>query len=612
MRKRVFPRIIFITLLYCAVFLFLVSVQFSKRGAFTRNIAGFVVSGHYRENGENNGADNLANDAGKFLIEGDVYVIFGGMEYALVNRRDGNSLRLTGPNWSREALPEAMVVSEDSINFILPGGTALIFTNQQSGNAVDMRITGVFSEDVTGIELPFRLQRRTSIQSSGDGQFIVSADGVKYTFGSSPIDADRRVLLINAGGELVSYKTLPELDVFSPDDFVLREAEAAEAYNVAITRWIDQNFSLWSRSISGLDNEDIVVALVGEAINRGSYRAAVNAVSTAFRNGSNRTYESSVFLGNLDTAYRDLIAADNAKLDRLTRSINERSLEFLLEPRVFEFLGVRGYQNLMDAAADLVDTIDPAILSPDLVPGILEGYTDWEAYGDSANGINAISMDNPFRRLVDPAFSVISGFLTRTDFPTGNARSISGGDQGAIEGRVFLLYNDTEDPEFNLRLGKALLACAEAVRNNSWAGVGRSMILSALYGTGEDFDPSHSELAHARLYRILCPRDSYPRAVAIAPQPANTWAWTASPALSVSREGDTLDIDVSFLAGETHFMIIRGIPTFSRIQLYNIDFRTDPQFERYDSSGWSYSSQDQTLIVKMLQRSQVERIRIIF
>jgi len=600
MRRRVFPRILLITLIYVVVFLFLVSVQFSKRGAFTRTVAGFTVSGHYRVNGEGGGAVNFANDADGFLLEGDVYVTFGGMEYALVNRRDGNSLRLTGQNWGREALPEAMVVSENSISFILPGGTALVFTNQQSGNAVDMRITGVFSEDVTGIELPFRLQRRTSIQGSGDGQFIVSADGVKYTFGSSPIDADRHVLLIRAGGELVAYRTLPEQEVFSPDDYVLREAEAAETYSAAVTRWIDQNFSLWSRSISGLDNEDIVIALVGEAYNRGSYRAAVNAVSTAFRNGSNRTYGSSVFLGNLDTAYRGLITADNARLDRLTRSINERSLEFLLEPGVFEFLGVRGYRNLMDAAADLVDTIDPAILSPDLVPGVLEGYTDWEAYGDNA--------DNPFGRLVDPAFSVISNYLTRIDSPSGNA----GGVEGAIEGRVFLLYDDVEDPEFNLRLGKALLLCAEAVRNSSWAGVGRSMVLSALYGTGEDFDPSHSELANARLYRILCPRDSYPRAAVIAPQPSNIWAWTTSPALSVSREGDALNIDVGFLVGETHFMIIRGIPSFSRIQLYNIDFRTDPQFERYDSSGWSYSSQEQTLIVKMLHRSQVERIRIIF
>ena len=73
-----------------------------------------------------------------------------------------------------------------------------------------------------------------------------------------------------------------------------------------------------------------------------------------------------------------------------------------------------------------------------------------------------------------------------------------------------------------------------------------------------------------------------------------------------------MNIDVTFLADETHFMIIRGIPSFSRMQLYNIDFRTDPQFERYDSSGWSYNSQEQTLVLKMRHRDQVERIRIIY
>jgi len=588
-----------LTLLYCVIFLFLVSVQFSKSGAFTRNIAGLVVSGNYRVNGE----DGATENPDEFLLEGDVHVVFGGMEFALVNRRDGNSLRLTGEDWSRETLPEAMIVSENSVTFALPGGTELIFTNQQAGNSVDMRITGVFSEDVTGIELPFRLQRRTSIQSSGDGQFIVSADGVKYTFGSSPIDADRRLLLIKAGGELVSYRTLTEFNTFSPDDYVLREAETADTYNAAVTRWIDQNFSLWSRSISGLDNEDVVVALASEAYNRGSYRAALNAASTTFLNGTNRTYETSVYFGGLDTAYRDLITADRTRLDRLTRMINERSLEFLLEPRAFEYFGVRGHQNLMDAAADLVDTIDPAILALDLVPGILEGYTDWRIFGGS---------DNPFERLVDPACFVISGRLTRTDnLSSGNA-GVAGSDQGAFEGRVFLLYNDTENPEFNLRLGKALLACAEAEGNNSWAGVGRSLILSALYGTGEDFDISHSEQANARLYRILCPRDSYPRALTLAPQPANIWAWTTAPSISVTQESGATNIDVSFLVGEAHFLIIRGISSFSRMQLYNIDFRTDPQFERYDSSGWSYSPQEETLIVKLLHRTQVERIRIIY
>ena len=598
MRKRLLPRIIIIAALYLVAFLFLASVQFSRGGAFTRNIAGFVVSGNYRtggDNGTNNVAGTVANNANEFLLEGDVYVLFGGMEYALVNRNDGNSLRVTGMGWSREVLPEAMIVSDNSIRFVLPGGTALVFTNYYSGNSVDMRITGVFSGDATGIELPFRLQRRTSIQSSRDGQFIVSADGVNYTFGFSPIDADRRLLLIQAGGELVSYKTLQELNVFSPDDFILWDAATTENYNAAVARWVDQNFPVWNRGIAGQNNEDIIVALAGESYNRGNYRAVLNAVPAAFLNGTNRTYQSSVYLGSLEQAAGGLIAADNERRDRLARIINERSLQFLLEPRVFEFFGIHGYQNLLDAAADLVDTIDPAVLTLEHVSGIFEGYTDWAIFGDDP--------DNPFERLVDPACFVISDYLIRID-------NFLNSDQGALEGRVFLLYDDGEDYEFNLRLGKALLACAEAVGNNSWAGVGRSIILSALYGAVDD--PSRSELANARLYRILAPAGAHPRAAAVASQPANIWAWTAAPALSAATEDGALNIDVTFLVGEAHYLIIQGVPPFNRLQLYNIDFRTDPQFERYDSSGWSYISQEETLILKMLHRSPVERISIIF
>jgi hypothetical protein len=82
--------------------------------------------------------------------------------------------------------------------------------------------------------------------------------------------------------------------------------------------------------------------------------------------------------------------------------------------------------------------------------------------------------------------------------------------------------------------------------------------------------------------------------------------------VSASLGDDILDIAVSFPAGETHYMIIRGVRPFVKIQLYNMDFRTDPQFERYDSSGWSYNAQEQTLLLKMKHRTTVEHIRIFY
>jgi hypothetical protein len=143
---------------------------------------------------------------------------------------------------------------------------------------------------------------------------------------------------------------------------------------------------------------------------------------------------------------------------------------------------------------------------------------------------------------------------------------------------------------------------------NSLGSVSAELVLSP--GGEITENPSSTvTVPTARLYHILNPGEYYTRAVAIA---NNIWTWTAAQAISASLQNNVLDISVSFPIEETHYMIIRGIRPFSRIQLYDKDYRTDPQFERYDSSGWSYVSAEQSLLVKMRHRSVIEHIRIFF
>jgi hypothetical protein len=255
---------------------------------------------------------------------------------------------------------------------------------------------------------------------------------------------------------------------------------------------------------------------------------------------------------------------------------------------VFEYFAIRDNTSLFNSALELVRTIDPSTLAMDITPGIFEGYSAWRSFRQGA--------ENPFESLVEHSCRLISDSLRKT-----------------VDGGWVFVYNEGGDnPEFNLRLGKAILVYAEAVNNNLWAGIGRSLILSAISTAEEADESSSTELTSAKLYRILCPLDTYPRALRIDAQTGGIWAWTAAQAVSGSQQGDILDITVTFPVGETHYMIIRGIQSFSRIQLYGVDYRSDSQFERYDSSGWMYSAQEQTLIVKMRHRSSDETIRIIY
>jgi hypothetical protein len=221
-------------------------------------------------------------------------------------------------------------------------------------------------------------------------------------------------------------------------------------------------------------------------------------------------------------------------------------------------------------------------------------------------------MENPFARLADQACFIISESL----------RMNSEGD------KVFAVYGSQGDAEFNLRLGRALLEWANGANDTSWAGAARSLILSVLslsdnsgtaragYFLNDEGEMSENvqapRLSTARLYRILNPGSYAPKALSIGAPVNSLWTWTAAQAVSATQENNILDISVTFPAGEAHYMVLRGIRPFAKIQLYGMDFRTDPQFERYDSSGWVYIASEQTLLLKMKHRGTVEHVRIFY
>jgi hypothetical protein len=126
-----------------------------------------------------------------------------------------------------------------------------------------------------------------------------------------------------------------------------------------------------------------------------------------------------------------------------------------------------------------------------------------------------------------------------------------------------------------------------------------------------DLTESDLRIEASEVYQFM---DSphWPREKGIGPGVNGIWAWTAGDIVSRSMENGILDIGVRFPVGEAHYMIIQGVKPFTKIQLYNIDYRTDPSFERYNSSGWSYKADEETLIVKMQHREEIEHIKIFY
>lgn len=598
------PRFLGLLAGYIGVLLLLGTMQFAEKGFFTRQVGGILVTGHYRSQEQPN----------RYELTGTLTVAFGGMEFRLTDEETGFNL-VKEDGAKAQVFPESMTVSNESVTLDLPEETKLIFTlastrepREKNGKS-ELAIRAVLGPGIVRAELPYKPLKSAKFQELADGQFTLVTEGVRYRFDRTLTNAERRALILQRELPFISYKTVPEEQEsgFNAKDFIIPSAYEKQSYDRAVHQWLEQNFAIWSKNIATANNEDLVIAYNGEAVSRGTYNAAVAAVPAGFLNGTARTYESSVFLGRLDQALRSLAAAERESAHEVTQILAEESLDFLKKPHIMEYLIVRGAWDLLDQSLRLVQTLTPDKLSPERIAGILEGYSDWNQLRSNLEKARRLTETNPFEAYTAQVYLIIAERLYKT--AEGDA--------------VLLFFEESTDIEFNLRLGRSLMVYADNAGSIEWAAIGRSLILSVLalvddIGTvpskvfrAEDGnlreDTDAPRLSSARLYRILQAGESYPHAAGVAP---DAWAWTAGTSITAEEEPGVLDVAVTFPIGETHYMLIRGIPSPSKLQLYGIDYRTAPDFERYNSSGWSYSASEQTLLIKVRHRSPVEHIRI--
>jgi hypothetical protein len=606
MRKSVFVRFLGFLGLYFLAFVAIAGIQFTKKGNFSLRVLNMAVEGRYRtpEDGEPVPLD------GSSPLDGETRVYYGGLEFILSGDspdREAGLCLVDAAGGRRALSAEYMAVEEEGLLFYLSGGARILFNAQNDG--AELRIAGEFDgQDFAGLELPYRPLRSSRVRNEENGQFIISADGQDYRFRGS--GAEGQVLILRDGAPPVLYGIVDTGREWRAEDHVLAEAADAGAYKEALLQWAGKNYPLWGRLVLSRNDEDLVVAYSGEALQRGSYRAALNAVPRLFLSSPGRTYESAVYLGGMADAQRKLLTAESKTLTRITELLNRGSPDFFLESHPVEFLAVRGRGDLIDRGIALIRNMDPLSLTMEQIPGLLEAQVELRSHRPQALGESPGAL---FEALTARAEFILSESLRR----------LPPADQYPA-GLVLAVRDGRADTEWNLRLGKALDTWGTLTDRGTWAAIGRSIVLSALsledregqvpsflnLNEGRAAGESSASVSAARFYRLLGLGNYRPRARALNPALPGLWAWTASPAVRAAREGPVLDIAVSFPAGESHYLLIQGIEPFYRLQFYDMDWRTDPNFERYDSSGWAYYPRDRTLVLKVKHRTELEHIRL--
>ncbi|GHV83761.1 hypothetical protein AGMMS50212_11010 [Spirochaetia bacterium] len=601
MKKRITVKILELLVLYCAVFFLLAFVQFARMGSFNHSLGDLRISGSFQKdsNIKQRGILNV-----EYPIEDGVSVVFGGMEFILSSTHSNGLAKIDLEGNKIPLSPVAMIPSNEAVRFKLSDGQEVSFYVQGVEGRDELIISGVIDPVTSSINIPFKPLKKTKIIKDDAFSFLVRYNNQDYTFDRDIIDIEEKTIAVSHNDPVVAYRILPEEHTFNPVEYIISGAMQKTRYDEILVLWCDNTFAAWEKQVfAGGNDETLIMNYVAEAARRGSLHSAVDNIPASFRNSPNRTYRSSPFLGRLDIALRSIVAAEREKTDELTSILKDNPIDFLRKDWAFEYLAQRSNDTLFKDGINFINSLPPERITSDLCAGIFEGWITWDTWNKDTY--------NPFNKYVEICLALMADDLIKTE-----------------EGKkIFVMQGNSVDVMYNLRLGIAVTAYGEACSNSEWAAVGRSIVLSCLDLTteklelpeklefsGQGFVPAEKTklISSVNVYPMLRLSDFYPHTVGAGTVMRNVWIWTMSPAIGASFTNGVLDFGIRFPLNQPHYLFILGLRPFSKIQMRDMDYRSDPQFEDYNSPGWAYSASERVMMVKLINKTDLEHIKIFF
>jgi hypothetical protein len=332
-------------------------------------------------------------------------------------------------------------------------------------------------------------------------------------------------------------------------------------------------------------NEQATVAYIAAMSAYGRRTQALARLPASFSNSTARTYLSAPYFDSLVQANRSIAAENTAFASRLDAAIQNRNIDF------FKTYGLGDYL-IRERRAEQVTAFLQLPTALNFRP------TTTQAAGVT----NVYSTLYPVRRQQAALLESVIAVCLETII---DSASHDGGHLTVSEGGHPL------DLMQSVEIGTALINYGSATRSPVYINVGQLIINSVCVGHEAEFDLA----TLGELYRRLNKNNTfYPRYVLLADLPTGpVWAWTIATSVSYQTDGvQNITLTIDYPVDEIHHLLINGIPAFQSIEIYNMPYRSDPRFETYNSSGYVYDAETQTLLLKSLHRAQMESIRLLY
>ena len=559
-----FRKFFLLTIVYCAVILGIFMLQFRHERILNKNAGSLRLTLY----------ENAAPGQEAVLVN-NFQVAYKGIVFSGDNRRSVTEIAADGTRIP--AVLENYNIEDNVLDLTFKSGSKVSFTSVSSGENETLLVTALLPDSVSQILLPCRAGSGFSIEKNENLQIsTLASKDTRYAF-SSLLTEENELAIWNASAP-VSYA------VYKPKTEITYQllAASALAQESVFQSNISQFKAGFMQAMNSKDkssaSEKEIVAYISENELQGKFSSIINPLNNSI-NASHKTYLSVPYFGKLEAMNRTMVSYNNNLLYKAQQALSKNILSAF---EIDHLLLLLYHKNRIDLASKLFEL---ASLEENSSPTVLQSAGLLTAYCDS------YQYSFPSMRKLEPAIDrLLKRIIENVKFEE-NILTLAGE------------YEDYSQADV-CRLGMALMNYGKITKKDEYTQTGYLLVNSSL-----TVSPVQESAVYADLYPILAQNAYYPHLILLAQNPSPVTIWTTSPNVTlVSPEKNKLVLSIEFPVGESHYMIITGLHAFDKIQMYGLNYRSDKQFELYNSPGYIYDFESKTLYLKMRHKSEIEKV----
>lgn len=474
---------------------------------------------------------------------------------------------------------------QDSLSCIIKFTEDVNVTCELASTEPDSSIA-VFADlpdDVTSFVIPYNYSSNIKVQKAETNSIILDRKKSLWEFSAHSVVAG--FAEFNRHDYVATYAIYDENHKFSFDS-IMDLAIASEGEYLKTISAFKKNLISAFDSNQSVDNitEQVAVSYVAAMAENGSYKRALENIPDSVKKNLQRTYLSAPYMNNLEDMNATLEKEMKDYELKIKGSALSASMDIFTIPNIADFMYIQSDSSSVIKLLQAASRADVSELSLAQISGILRVYADLTKYKPS------------YAEIMVPVLEECIKKITESCNFEGNVLTISENDTflsviQAIETGVSLLrYGTIIQDEVLINAGHAIV--------NSYLSESTSFDLRTLCNL-------YPIVAYDNLY--------YPHLEKIRESGNELiWAWTCAKSIECKRDAGEINFTIDFPEGDTHYVIIKGVPQFSSIYIYDMAFRTDPRFETYNSSGYIFKKSTDTLLLKSRHKKRLETVRLIY